>query len=144
MHDLPPALADLYEAICCTSISILHHIWSSWQELKENVRDPHLVELVLGLARHRERAGERDLDRPGRVGAQEFCVAHLDRPQPADRADDARHHDGAAGASAHGRRVVEIDIREGGRKAVRVAFAADSAHPDRSSRCGADAEVHMY
>jgi hypothetical protein len=46
------------------------------------------------------------------------------------RARDARHDDGAAGASAHGRRVVEIDPREGGRKAVRVALAADLAVGD--------------
>jgi hypothetical protein len=38
--------------------------------------------------------------------------------QPADWADDARHDDGAAGAPAHRRRVVEIDPRECGRKAV--------------------------
>jgi len=78
-----------------------------------------LVKLVLGLARHCERAGQGDLDPALGVGAQELDVAHLDRPQPADRLDDARHHDGAAGAPAHGRRVVEIDPREGRRKAVR-------------------------
>jgi len=81
------------------------------------------VELVLGLARHRERAGQRDLDPPVGVGAQEFDIAHLDGPPP-DRARDAWHHDGAAGAPAHRRRVVEIHARERGRKAVRVAFAA--------------------
>ena len=68
-----------------------------------------LVELVLGLAGHRERAGQRDLDRMVGVGAQEFDVAHLDRPQPADRPDNPRHADGAAGAPHDLRRVVEID-----------------------------------
>jgi hypothetical protein len=64
------------------------------------------------------------------VGAQEFDIAHLDRPQPADRANDARHDDGAVGAPAHRRRVVEIDPREGGHKAVRIAFAVDLAVGD--------------
>jgi hypothetical protein len=56
------------------------------------------VELVLGLARHRERAGQGDLDPSIGDGAQKFDVAQLDRAQPADRARDARHHDRAAGA----------------------------------------------
>jgi hypothetical protein len=38
--------------------------------------------------------------------------------------------DGAAGAPHDGRRVVEIDPREGGRKAVRIALAADLAVGD--------------
>jgi len=46
---------------------------------------------------------------------------HLDRPQPADRANNPGHDDGAAGAPAHLRRVVEIDPRENGRKAARTA-----------------------
>jgi|SRR6516165_9257603 len=46
---------------------------------------------------------------------------HLDRPQPADRANNPGHDDGAAGAPAHLRRVVEIDPRASGRKAARTA-----------------------
>jgi hypothetical protein len=61
------------------------------------------------LARHGERAGQRDLDRALSVGAQEFDIAHLDRPQPADRADDPRHDNRAARAPLHGRGVVEVD-----------------------------------
>ena len=57
-----------------------------------------LVELVLGLTRHRERTGQGDLDFAVGVGAQKFDIANLDRPQPADRTRDARHDDGAAGA----------------------------------------------
>jgi hypothetical protein len=45
------------------------------------------------------------------------------RAPPTDRADDAWHHDGAAGAPAYRHQVVEIDTREGGRKAVRIALA---------------------
>ena len=74
--------------------------------------------------------GKRDLDFAVGVGAQKFDVAHLDRPQPADRADDARHDDGAAGAPHDVRRVVEIDPRKCGRKTVRIAFAADLAIGD--------------
>jgi len=55
---------------------------------------------------------------------------HLDRPQPPDLADNARHHDCAAGAPHDGRGVVEIDPRKGGRKAVRIAFATDLAIGD--------------
>jgi hypothetical protein len=39
------------------------------------------------------------------------------------RTDDARHDDGAAGAPANGRRVVEIDTRRG-RSQSRSAVAA--------------------
>jgi hypothetical protein len=90
-----------------------------------------LVELVLGLARHRKRAGEGDLDVAVGVGPQELDIVDFDRPQPPDQADDARHHDGAAGTPAHGRRVFELDPRERGRKTVRVAFARWYA-PDMS------------
>jgi hypothetical protein len=76
------------------------------------------------------RPGQRDLDHAVSVDAEEFDIAHLDRAQPADRTDDARHNNGAAGAPAHGRRVVEIDPRKGGRKTVRIAFAADVAIGD--------------
>ena len=38
-----------------------------------------------------------------------------------DRANNPDHDDGAAGAPAHLRRVVEIDPRENGRKAARTA-----------------------
>ena len=38
-----------------------------------------LVEFVLGLLAHRERAGQRDLGRAIGVAAQELHVAHLDR-----------------------------------------------------------------
>jgi hypothetical protein len=88
------------------------------------------IELVLRLARHRERAGERDLDRTIGIAAQERDIAHLDRAQPADRADDARHHDGAARPAAHFRGIVEINPRERRRKPVRIAFAADLAIGD--------------
>jgi hypothetical protein len=52
------------------------------------------------LGRFRERAGQGDLDRTVGVSAQEFDIANLDRPQPADRTDDLRHDDGATGAPA--------------------------------------------
>jgi len=89
-----------------------------------------LVELVLGLARHRERAGQGDLDLAVGVGAQKFDIAHLDRPEAPDRADNPRHDDGAAGAPHDGRGVVEIDPRQCRRKSVRVALAADFAIGD--------------
>jgi len=93
-----------------------------------------LVELILGLARHRERAGQGDLDFAVGVGAQEFDVMHLDRPQSADRPDNTRHDDGAAGAPHDLRRVVEIDPRQGGGKAIRIAFAANCAIGDHHGR----------
>ena len=64
------------------------------------------------------------------VSAQKFDIADLDRPQPADRLDNPRYHDGAAGAPAHGRRGVEINPREGRRKAIRIALATDLAGDD--------------
>ena len=88
------------------------------------------VVFVLGLARHRERAGQGDLDLAIGVAAQELDIAHFDRPQPADRADDARHDNGSARPPADSRRVVEVDPGECCRKAVRIAFAADLAVGD--------------
>jgi hypothetical protein len=85
-----------------------------------------LVELVLGLPRHRERAGQGDLDFAA-VLAQKFDVAHLDRAQPADRADNSRHDDRAAGAPTYGRRVVEIDPGECRLEPIRKALSASRA-----------------
>ena len=65
-----------------------------------------------------------------RENSSALILAVTPARQPADRAGDARHDDRAAGAPAHRRRVVEIDPREGGRKAVRIALAADLAIGD--------------
>ena len=49
------------------------------------------IEIVLRLLRHRERTGNRDLDRTRRVAAQELDVFDLNRVLAADLADNARH-----------------------------------------------------
>ena len=60
------------------------------------------VELVLGLLRHGERPGQRDLRLALGVASQERHVADLDRLAAPDLADDARHLDGASRAVGDG------------------------------------------
>ena len=85
-----------------------------------------LVELVVGLVRgllgHRERAGQGDLDRAIRVGAQELDVADLDGSAPAHRADDARHHS-VTGAGRDGGGMLGVDPVQRRGEAVGVALA---------------------
>ena len=89
-----------------------------------------LVVLVLRLLRHRERAGQRDLDLPVGVSAQELDVATSTRRSrrigPTTRGTRNRRAgavDGAAG-------ILDVDAVERGREAVGVAFAADLAVGD--------------
>src|SRR5262249_61429014 len=53
--------------------------------------------IVLALRRHGERPWHRHLDRPVRVGAQEFDVADLDRVLAPNRTNDPRHRGKPAG-----------------------------------------------
>ena len=89
-----------------------------------------LVEIVLRLLRHGERAGHGDLDRAVGVGAQELDVAHLDRVLAPDLADDARHRIGMAAAVERGAGIVDVDAVERGGEAVRVALAPHLAVGD--------------
>ena len=88
------------------------------------------VVLVGGLLAHRERAGQRDLDRAVGARPQELEVLDLDRPRAPHRADHARHRVRPAGPPGHHRRVVDVEALERRREAVRVALAADLAVGD--------------
>ena len=89
-----------------------------------------LVVIVLRLLRHGEGTGDRDLDHPVGIGAQELDIAHFDRMPAPDRADDARH-DALRPGAAHGRAgVLDIDAVKRRREAVGIAFAADLAIGD--------------
>ena len=89
-----------------------------------------LVEVVLRLLRHRERAGHRDLDGARGVGAQEFHVVDFDRMLAPHLAGDARHRIGMAGAVERGAGIVDVDAFERGGEAVGVAFAPHLAVGD--------------
>jgi len=60
------------------------------------------VVIVLRQLGHRERAGNRDLDRTIGVRAQELHIAHGDRTQPPNAPDDPRHERRLAGAADDG------------------------------------------
>src|SRR5207248_2239432 len=75
------------------------------------------------LLGHGERPGKGDPDRAAGVRAEELDVAHLDRPLPPDRPDDARNRVLVARAVDRDAGVVEVDPVERGREAVRVALA---------------------
>ena len=98
--------------------------------VRERERALVAVEVVLRLLRHRERAGNRDLDPTGRERAEEPDVAHLDRPSPPDLADHPRHRVRVAGAIERDAGLVEVDAVERGREAVAVALAAHLAVGD--------------
>ena len=82
-----------------------------------------LVEVVLRLLRHRERARHRDLDRALGVGAQEPHVVHFNGMLPPHLAGDARHRIGMAGAVKRGAGIVDVDTLQCGREAVGIALA---------------------
>ncbi len=82
-----------------------------------------LVEIVLGLLRHRERPGHGHLHGPVGVGLQELQVADLDRMLAADRPDHARHRVRVAAAVEGRAGIVDVDPLERRREPVRVALA---------------------
>ena len=89
-----------------------------------------LVEVVLGLLGHGERAGQRDLHEAVRVGAQEAQVVDGQRLVAAQRAGDARDGDRVAAAVQRRPGALEIDPVQRGGEAVGVALAADLAVGD--------------
>ena len=89
-----------------------------------------LVELVLHLLRHGERAGQRDLGRARRVGDEERRVVDLDLALAADPPGDPRHRGGAAVGADHRAEPLGIDAVERQREIVRVAFAPHLAVAD--------------
>ena len=89
-----------------------------------------LVEFVLGLLAHGERAGQGDLGGMVGVLAQELHVAQLDRPGALDLADHARHRRLVAVARDDDGGIVGVDAFERGGKAVGIALAADLAVGD--------------
>ena len=74
-----------------------------------------LVELVLGLLAHRERAGQGDLRGMRRMGEEKFGVAQFNGARPAYLADDPRHR-------GRGDLLVEVQL-EGRKKMPGEAFA---------------------
>ena len=115
--------------------SLRSHGSSSWmicagrlelaQLAVERVREIHhervelAVVLVPRLLRDRERSRQRDLRDAIGVAAQELDVADLDRGPAADRADDPRDPDLAAGGVADRRRMLPVDAFERGRERAR-------------------------
>ena len=89
-----------------------------------------VVELVLGLLGHGERAGQRDLRLALGVAPQERHVADLDRVAAPDFADDARHLDRASRPVRDRRRRFVIDALERGGEAIGVTLAAHLAIGD--------------
>ena len=86
-----------------------------------------LVEFVLGLLAHRERAGQRDLGGAIGVAAKEFHVAQFDRAAAPDLSDHARHRRLLPVSGGDDRGIVGIDAVERGGKTVGIALAADFA-----------------
>ena len=83
------------------------------------------IEFVLRLLGHRERPGNRDLDRARGVRPQEANVARFDGMPSADAAHDARHDDRLPAAADHRAGMVEVEPVERRREAVRVALSPD-------------------
>src|SRR5262249_7293816 len=81
------------------------------------------IEIVLALRRHGERPRHRHLDGALGIGPQEFHVAHLDRMLAPDRTDHPRHGRESAGAIRSLAGIVEVDARERGGEAGRIAPA---------------------
>ena len=88
------------------------------------------VGVVLGLLRHRERAGHGDLDQPVRIGPQELHVADLHGMLALDRADDAGYRVWMAATIERRSRIVDVDAGQGRREPVRVALATGFAVGD--------------
>ena len=89
-----------------------------------------LVELVLHLLRHRERAGQGDLGRAGRVLDEERRVVDLDLALAADFAGDPRDRGRAAVGADHRAQALGIDALQRQREIVRIAFAPHLAVAD--------------
>ena len=83
------------------------------------------VVVDLRLLRHCERPWHRHLDASLCVTAQELKIAHADRVAPADFSNHPGHGIRMTAAIQRHAGIVEVDTVEGGRKAVRIAFAAD-------------------
>ncbi len=81
-----------------------------------------LVELVLDLLAHGERAGQGDLGELVGVGAQELHVAQFNGPGAPDLADHARHRRLLAAVVHDLGRMLVVDAAERGGEAVGVAF----------------------
>ena len=81
------------------------------------------VEVVLGLLRHRERAGHGDLDRVSRVRPQEADGLHLDRATANDRTAHTRHRHRRPRAVHRLARMLVVDTFERVGEMVRVALA---------------------
>jgi hypothetical protein len=71
-----------------------------------------LVELVLGLLRHGEGTGQRDLGQAIGVAAEKLHVADLHRPLALHLADHARHADRTPCPVGNGRGMVVVDAVE--------------------------------
>src|SRR2546425_1570318 len=90
------------------------------------------VGVVLGLPRHRERAGHGHLDHFLRVRTQKAEVFDLNGMLAPDRSDDAGNRLGTARAAQGRAGLVDVDALERGGKSVRIALAPDLAGLSRS------------
>ena len=86
--------------------------------------------VVLRLLGHRERPGNRDLDRALGERAEELDVAHLDGLPSPDRSDDPRNGVLVPRAIERDAGMVEVDAVERSREAVRVALPPHLAVAD--------------
>ena len=89
-----------------------------------------LVEIVLRLLRHGERARDCDLYHAICVGAQKSDIIGLDRILAADLPGDARNRIGVTGAIECGTRIVDVYPLKSCCKTIGVAFATHLAVGD--------------
>ena len=89
-----------------------------------------LVEFVLGLLAHRERAGQGDLGGTIGILTKELHIVQFDRSAALHRADHARYRRLRSVSRSDDGRVIGIDAFKRGSKTVGIAFAADFAVGD--------------
>ncbi len=85
------------------------------------------VKVVLGLLRHRERAGQRHFDRPTGAASEELCAFDLYRAPPANLADNSRDRIRLTRPVERLTRRIQIYALESVGEAVGVAFATHLA-----------------
>ena len=86
--------------------------------VRQSDRPGVAVMLVLGLLRHRERAGDSGFDLAVGDGAQERDVARLHRPRPPDLADHAGHQNVLPAAPDGLSGMFEVEAVQRGREVV--------------------------
>src|SRR3546814_16717527 len=85
------------------------------------------IKAVLGLLRHREGAGQGELDRLGRMAAHELRILSLDRWDAADRTRNVRHRAGVSSAVYLAAVLTSVAPLQRLGQHVRIAFATSLA-----------------